>query len=177
MDLFVPCGSAAYFSLLGLVLLARGADFLSTWVATPHLVLEANPLARALGWRWGAVVNAVLAACVALWPLPAVIVATASLLVAARNFQSAWLARSLGESAYRSWLGERLAETRRGLFLACVVAQASLVAFVGALLVYFNPVESFAAAVGLGIVTYALATVIFPVWGAWKMWRDTREPQ
>ena len=28
-------------------------DFLSTWVATPNLVLEGNPIAKKLGWRWG----------------------------------------------------------------------------------------------------------------------------
>ena len=32
---------------------ARGMDFLSTWVATPNLVLEGNPIAKKLGWKMG----------------------------------------------------------------------------------------------------------------------------
>lgn len=171
---FVPFGSPTYLGLLGCVLLARGADFLSTWVATPRLTLEANPLSRALGWRWGAVVNVALAVAVALWPLPAVMLATASLLVAARNFQSAWLARGMGETAYRSWLIERLSQTGRGLFITCTVAQAALVGAVGGGLVWASPVQSVTGAMGLGVMTYSLAVLVFPLLGARRLWRVTR---
>jgi hypothetical protein len=176
MEPFVPLGSAGYFAFLGLVLLARGADFLSTWVATPHLLLEANPLARALGWRWGVVVNVVLALAVAMWPLPAIMVTTASALVAARNFQSAWLARSMGEGAYRAWLGGQLACARRGLFLVCLAGQVGLVAAVAALLILFSAPESVAFAVGLGILAYAFAVLIFTLIGTLRLWRERGEP-
>lgn len=173
-DAWLSFGSPAYLGMLGIVALARGADFLSTWVASPQLLLEANPLARALGWRWGLVFNCALAALVACWLLPAVILATASLLVAARNFQSAWLARSMGEETYHRWLGERLASAGRGVYLACIVAQAALVALVGLALVWTNPIESLAAAVGLGVLSYALAVLVFPLAGACRIWRATR---
>ena len=172
----MPFGSPAYLGLLGVVLLARGADFFSTWVATPHLLLEANPLARLLGWRWGVVLNLALAFTVAVWPLPAVILATASLLVAARNFQSAWLARGMGELAYRAWLGERLATTPRGLFLVCTLGQGCLMALLGLTLIWTSPLESVAAAVGFGVLTYAFAAVLFPLLGARRIWREPRYP-
>ena len=60
----LPFGSRAYLRMLGLLLFGRGADFLSTWVATPNLVLEGNPLAKKLGWKLGAFVN--LALCLVL---------------------------------------------------------------------------------------------------------------
>ena len=82
MDDLIAFGSPPYCLYLGLLLFARGMDFLSTWIATPNLVLEANPLARKLGWRMGLAVNAIVCAVFALWALPAIVVATTSLLVA-----------------------------------------------------------------------------------------------
>lgn len=49
MEDFVPFASSDYFITLGLLVFARGMDFLSTWFATPTLALEANPLAKRLG--------------------------------------------------------------------------------------------------------------------------------
>jgi hypothetical protein len=98
----VPFGSRLYLIFLLLLFLSRGMDFLSTWVATPNLVLEANPIARKLGWRWGIPVNFALCVAFAWWPLPSIIISTTSLLVASRNFQSAWLMRTAGEDDYRS---------------------------------------------------------------------------
>src|SRR5437762_3682919 len=102
MDDPVPFGSADYFLLLGILFFARGMDFLSTWIATPNLVLEGNPIAKKLGWKWGVVVNVALVTGLAMWPLSAIVVATASVLVASRNFQSAWLMHSMGEQIGRA---------------------------------------------------------------------------
>ena len=38
--------------LCGLILLGRLGDIISTWLITPKLDLEANPIVRRLGWRF-----------------------------------------------------------------------------------------------------------------------------
>jgi hypothetical protein len=103
VDDLVQFGSRAYFAFFLLLLFGRSMDFLSTWIATPNLVLEANPLARRLSWRWGIPINLLFCGIFAHMPLAAIIIATTSVLVAARNFQMAWLMRSYGEENYRAW--------------------------------------------------------------------------
>jgi hypothetical protein len=49
MEEFVPFASRSYVLLFLLLFVSRGMDFLSTWVATPNLVLEGNPIAKRLG--------------------------------------------------------------------------------------------------------------------------------
>src|SRR5215471_19414018 len=120
MDEFVSFPSRDYFLMLLLLMVCRGMDVLSTRVATPNLVLEGNPIAKALGWRWGIVLNVVVSVALAFWPVSAIAVSTMSALVAARNFQSAWLMRSLGEEAYRQWHIQRMQETRVTLYLFCL---------------------------------------------------------
>ncbi len=71
MDAFLPFASRDYWLTLALLLLCRGMDILSTWVATPNLVLEGNPIAKKLGWRWGIPLNLVICFALAFWPLPA----------------------------------------------------------------------------------------------------------
>ena len=161
MENFVRFGSAEYVALLGLLLGARGADFLSTWTATPRLVLEGNPLARKLGWRWGALLNLAVCLFAAMWPLSALVIATSSVLVAARNFQSAWLMRTLGEEEYRDWYVQRLRETPLPLYLFGLIGQTLLVAAVGGALMLFSDARLVPFAVGLGIVAYAIAVVFY----------------
>jgi len=164
MDDLVPFLSREYFGFVSLLLFGRGMDILSTWIATPNLLLEANPLARRLRWHWGIPVNLALCAGFGLMPLTAVIITTTSVLVAARNFQHAWLMRTHGEENYRSWFVERLEETPPGLFLFCLLAQTLLTAGVGAALMYFsNPRDWVSLGIGLGIIGYAAAVMIFTV--------------
>jgi hypothetical protein len=172
MTELVPFGGPQYVLLLGLLIFARGMDFLSTWVATPTLALEANPIARWLGWQAGLVVNGVLSGCLALWPLPAIAVATTSLLVAARNFQSAWLMRSLGEDAYRAFLRERLARGPAGLYWLCLLAQVALIATVGGGLLAFSELRLVPFAVGTGILVFALAILVFNALAARRLRRE-----
>ncbi len=176
MDDVVPFGSQEYFLFLSVLLFARGMDFLSTWIATPNLLLEANPLARRLRWRWGLPVNLLLCVGFAKMPLTAIIIATTSVLVAARNFQLAWAMHSQGEENYRSWFLERLDETPPGLFLFCLLAQTGLTAAVGAALLYFsNWRELVPLGIGMGIIGYAAAVTIFTMIALWRHRRLTRE--
>jgi len=172
MEEFVPFASRSYGLMFLLLLVARGMDFLSTWVATPNLVLEGNPLAKKLGWRWGIPVNLALCLGFAFWPLPAIVISTTSVLVAARNFQSAWLMRSLGEQFYREWHIERVQETSVTLYLFCLFAQTALTAGVGVAVVYFSDWRLVPLAIGLGIVAYALAVAFYTVLGIWRMRRS-----
>jgi hypothetical protein len=147
-------------------------DFLSTWIATPNLVLEANPIARKLGWKGGIILNLILCVAFAFWPLPAIVIITTSLLVASRNFQSAWLMRSLGEERYRCWMAEKLAQTDWGLYLFCLFAQTVLVASVGGCLMAFSHWASIPFAVGTGIITYALAVTFYTLLSVWRIRRS-----
>ncbi|HWD19753.1 MAG TPA: hypothetical protein VHB20_10790 [Verrucomicrobiae bacterium] len=157
----IPFGSAAYFLTLAALLFARGMDFLSTWVATPTLALEGNPVAKKLGWKLGAAVNIAMCIGFALWPLTAIIVITSGLLVAAHNFHSAWLMRTMGEEAYRQWFVERLAHTSLPFYFACLLGETVLTGLVGGALVCFSPMESAPFAIGLGILIYALIVLFY----------------
>jgi hypothetical protein len=175
MDDFVPFGSRTYCAILLLLFISRGMDFLSTWIATPNMVLEGNPLAKKLGWKWGILVNLTLCFGFSFWPLPAIVISTTSVLVAARNFQSAWLMRSLGEHLYREWHIERVQETNITLYLACLLGQTVLTAGVGAGVILAtngrHRDEPVALAIGLGIIAYALAVAFYTLLGIVRMKR------
>ena len=173
MDELAPVGSGPYCFFLMLLLMSRAADFLSTWIATPNLILEGNPLAKRLGWKWGALINLVLCGAFAAWPLAAIVIGTTSVLVAARNFQAAWLMRSLGEENYRDWHVERLRHTSLPIYLFCLLAQTVLTAAVGAALVYFCA-DVVAVAVGFGIIGYALAVSFYTSLSLWRIRRGSR---
>ena len=181
----VAFGSRDYMVFLLLLMFSRGMDFLSTWIATPNLILEANPIARSLRWRWGIAVNLAMCFLFALWPLTAIIICTTSVLVAARNFQLAWLMRTHGEDNYRTWFVERMEETPPGLFLFCLLAQTILVAAVGGVLMYFSLQQSMVPylgkfehlvplGIGMGIVGYAVAVTIYTLIGLWRRRRYSR---
>jgi hypothetical protein len=178
MEVLVQFGSRTYGLVFLLLLVSRGMDFLSTWVATPNMVLEGNPLAKKLGFRWGIPLNFGLCFAFAFWPLPAIVISTTSVLVAARNFQSAWLMRSLGEHPYRDWHVERVQETSVTLYLFCLFAQTALTAGVGAAVIYFTwEHEPVVLAIGLGIIAYALAVAFYTLLGIVRLRRATKEKE
>ncbi|MGD0206005.1 MAG: hypothetical protein ABSC89_00125 [Verrucomicrobiota bacterium] len=175
MDDMVPFGSREYFLMLALLAFSRGMDFLSTWIATPNLLLEGNPIAKKMGWKWGLVVNVVMITALALWPLSAIVVATASVLVAARNFQSAWLMHSLGEEIYRQWHVERVQETRVTLYLFCLAGNTLLTAGIGTALIYFSDLRRVPFAIGMGMVAYAVAVAFYTLLAIWRLRRAAKK--
>jgi len=180
MNDFVAFGSHNFCLMVLLLAFSRGMDFLSTWVATPNLVLEGNPIAKKLGWRWGAAVNIAISLGMAFWPATAIAVSTMSVLVAARNFQSAWLMRTMGEERYRDWHVSRIQETPIVLYLICLAGNTLLTAAVGVAVMFFSqtvlPVSSLIAAVaplsiGMGIVGYAMAVAFYSMLSVWRLRR------
>jgi hypothetical protein len=165
----LPFASRGYCAMLALLLFARGMDFFSTWLATPNLVLEGNPLAKKMGWKLGGLVNVVLCLVFALWPLTAIIVVTSGLLVAAHNFHAAWLMRSMGEEAYRQWFSEQLSRTRLPLYFVCLLGETMLTGLVGAALLCFSDAESVPFAIGLGIVAYAVIVLFYTSLSLWRL--------
>lgn len=149
---FVRFGSAEYLWFLGILLLARGMDLLSTWVVMPTLVGEVNPISKRLGWRGGIVSSVIFSAVVAVWPLPAIIVSVVSLLVAARNFQA----------------GSNLMLDRPRVFVFCVGMQSGLFGVVGGAVMVFSEVWSVAFAIGLGIVVFGAANLFFNMLSWWR---------
>ncbi len=174
MDEFAPFGSALYCCFLSVLLIARGADFLSTWIATPGMVLEGNPIARRLGWRWGTLVNLSVCVLLAAWPWAAITVATTSLLVAARNLQYAWLMRTLGEEDYRDWYVHHIRQTPLPLYLFCLLGQVVLTAAVGIAIVLFDNGSTIVLPIGVGILAYALAVLVFSLLALWRIRRASR---
>ena len=168
MDDSLPFASKTWFVMLGLLLFGRGMDFLSTWVATPNLVLEGNPIAKKLGWKWGIPLNLFICFSVAFWPVSAIVITTTSVLVAARNFQSAWMMRSMGEEFYRDWYVTRMQQAPLSLYLFCLFGQTLLTALVGAAVFYFGQRSDVLAAIGIGIIAYAAAVLIFTLIAVWR---------
>jgi hypothetical protein len=174
MDEMNPFGGREYFLMLALVTFSRGMDFLSTWIATPNLVLEGNPLAKKLGWKWGVPLNIAVCLALPLWPVSAIVVATASVLVAARNFQSAWLMRALGEESYRQWHVERVRETRVTLYLFCLAGNTLLIAGVGTALIYFSDERLVPFSIGMGMIAYAFAVAFYTLLAIWRIHRAAK---
>jgi hypothetical protein len=161
MEEFVPFASPDYFIMFALLLFGRSLDILSTRVATPNLVLEANPIAKRMGWKWGGWFNLGVCLAVAFWPIAAIAFATTSILVAARNFKSAWIMRALGENGYRYWISDVLAQSGTRLFLVCLFAETLLTALVGGAVMYFGAESELVLAIGTGIVGYAAAVLFY----------------
>jgi hypothetical protein len=180
MEDLVRFGSRDYFLMALLLVFSRGMDIFSTWVATPNLMLEGNPISKKLGWRWGIPANFVMCIGFALAPVIAIAFSTLSVLVAARNFQIAWLMRSMGEENYRDWHVSRIRETRITLYLSCLAGNTLLTAGVGVAVMYFSyqAAMNFSyrylvpIAVGMGIIAYAMAVALFSILAVWNLRRE-----
>ncbi|MBI5687110.1 MAG: hypothetical protein HZC54_18725 [Verrucomicrobia bacterium] len=161
-ELYAPPFGLAYWAGVALLLFARGLDFLSTWIATPSLLLEANPIARRLGWQGGIAVNLLVCLVAAMIPFVAVLISVTSVLVAARNFQAAWVSRTMGEYEFREHLEEQFGRADKRLVLGCVWAQGLLYSAVGVAVVALTN-DLMAQAVGGGIVGFGVAIAVHSI--------------
>lgn len=171
--MYIPIMSELYLWLLLGLALARGSDFGSTYLATPGLKLEANPVAAWLGWKRGIILNVVMCVIAAMYLVPAVMLMTTSFLVAARNLEHAWLMRTMGEFGYQSFMAARLGEARFGMVLGCYWG-SSLLFFIVGLAIVLTGGTLVVQSIGFGIIGYAFAVVLFTTLSLWRSQRKYR---
>jgi hypothetical protein len=149
-----------YFINLLLAFFGRGMDFLSTYIATPDLRLEANPIAKKLGWRWMIPLNIILCLLVAETLAGSLIILVASLMVSGSNFSRAIGARGLGADRSSLISGEALRNLRPGWALALNSASAAMFILVG-LIFFVLPDPELIQYGSLGIIAFGAALLIY----------------
>jgi len=92
---------------------------------------------------------------------------TTSMLVAARNFKSAWLMRSLGEEGYSMLVGEALLRSGWRTYMISLFGEAGLVGLLGVGVAFTSEWPSVALAVGVGMIAYAVAVVFYSLLAFW----------
>ena len=149
--------------IFGFALIGRLADVISTWIVTPKLALEGNPLVRRFGWAY-AWATLSLALLTFVSPDMGIIVGTFSCLMAHSNMSSALISRfGVGERKLRelyfaaikncspaSYIGMFLVQFLPLLAVACVL-----------LLVGQNNGERYVSDVACGIFVWVFAMAIY----------------
>ena len=147
--------------LAALVLLSRVADIGSTWLISPKLLLEANPLMRRLRYRFAV---ATLLLCLLPYYNTAlgVIVLILSLLVTASNLRGAWIIRTLGEAQYVAIVETALRRSTRIGAFALILAPAVCFALISGVMLYLSPSpRSWGHYPAVAFAYYAVGIAIF----------------
>lgn len=145
-----------------LVLLSRLGDVGTTYLVTPQLKLEANPLARKLKWPFA--VASLGLAFLPYWSVPlALIVLVPSLLVSASNAAGIWVVRAIGEDEYFRLVVRAAASAKVMPALLLNLLPAFFTALLGYTIQLFYPDPEFHYGyyIGLGVYTYALVLLLY----------------
>ena len=158
MSYFLQDGHFTHF-LAALVLLSRLGDVGSTWLVTPRLRLESNPIARRLGWPF-AFVTLLLALIPYYNTSMGMVVLTVSFLVTGRNLSGGWITRALGEDEIAALMRRAVRGSTLGAAVGFVLASATAVALVGAFEVLLSDELEWGYWFGMGLVLYALVVAL-----------------
>ena len=145
--------------ILGLFV-SRTLDFLSTWLATPRLSLEANPLMRRIGYFRMALLNLPLLGLPLLHNGLAITFIVTSLLAAGANLASAALAKGMGESNQLASQQRAIRNLGVARALAFNSAGGLVTMLAGLLLMVMAPWESHGWWGGLGVLMYGVVGLV-----------------
>ena len=143
-------------------LISRLGDIGTTYLVSPTLRVEANPIARGLGWKY-----VFATAVIALIPYRSihggVVVLTVSFLIAASNASEAMLARFMGEENYAALNREAIRNTPvlLGLSLLCFPAIFLMMLGLMMLLLFPEPSNRWGFDMAVGTMAAAAAILIF----------------
>ncbi len=154
--------------IAAVTILSRVADVATTYLVTPRLKLEANAIARRLGWKYA--LATILIGFIPYYSVPmGIIVLTASLLVAASNASKIMMARVLGEDELAALNRRVLAATPLWPGLFYILLPAFLVGLLGAVMLLFYPTpDTWGYYFAYGVLVYAF---VIAVWGPLRFLR------
>jgi hypothetical protein len=163
--------------LCALLLIARIGDVATTFLATPNLVLEGNPIVRKLGWPY-----ALLTIGLCFLPYLNTAAALASLiaflLVSASNAGKIWVIRTIGDTAYAAFLTELARKSKLSHALLGVTASSFFIALAGGtiLLFYPSPAKDWGFWIAFGILSYAAIVWIYGTLWMTRLFRRAALP-
>jgi hypothetical protein len=159
-----------------LLLFSRLGDVGSTYLVSPTLKLEANPIAKKLGWPF-----MVLSLLVCLLPYYdtglAVMALVPSLLVSASNISKFWMVKALGETGYSKMVSSVAAKSKKSHVLFSTIMAAFFIILAGFVLLLLCPdSEGPAFWFGTGIVLYGVITAFYGLLYFRKLFKQTSAP-
>jgi hypothetical protein len=149
------------FSPLYLVLciVSRSLDFLSTYISTPTMKMEANLLAKRLGWKKMILLN-ILLCVMASFSLPlTAIICTVSLLVSGHNMSRGLTTRGIGEEKTREIMDKALQNLSIGIILLFTLSYAVVYVGIGIFLI-MTALGSLVQWVGYGFILFGFAIAL-----------------
>jgi hypothetical protein len=158
-----------------LVLAARVGDVLSTYLVTPKLKLEGNPLVRRFSWPF-----AIFSVSIAIIPYfsmsGGIIVLVVSLLVCASNFSKVWFARAMGEDEYHDLIIRMASKAPLLPSLLFILAPSACMAIVGISMLYFypDPAKDWGFYFSMSFLAYALAIGLYGSLGFLRFRKEGR---
>jgi len=164
-------------ALCVLLLFSRLGDIGSTYLVTPTLELEANPIARRLGWRF---IVLTIGACA----LPyfnrnvAVMALVAFLLVSAANTGKIWMVRTMGEHEYKMMLLRLAARSKLWHALGGVAVSSIFIVLAGAVVSFFypDPVKDWGFWLGAGVMLYGVVIALYSSLSFMSLFRQAKTP-
>ena len=161
MDDFLSRGQNFEHLLALLILLGRGGDIGSTYLASPTLRLETNPVIRRFRWPL-----AILSLALCLLPYYntalAVMVLAPSLLVSGSNLSRGWVAHAVGEEELLAFLRAAARRISLGKALGFAGGGGAFVALAGGVLLLLSGGErEWAFWFASGVIVYGVAIGVY----------------
>jgi hypothetical protein len=159
-----------------LILAARFADIISTYLATPSLKLEANPLVRRLGWSLP--LTSVVACVIPYLSVGVgIVVLVVSLWASADNIARLWFIHALGEGAYHDMIQRALDRGSPRELLLTMYAKTICIMVMGSLLcvlAYAFPEPPLSFWFGVGILSYGFIGLWMGTHRFWELRKRRR---
>ena len=159
-----------------LILISRLGDIISTYMATPDLKLEMNPVMKKLKWPFA--ILTVFVCFVPYFDIPSgIVILVPSLLVCYSNFSGLWLVRALGEDNFKKLI---LAVCRGSNFTKATNYAATAMLFLlllGFTMVHIFSTDKYAGLIGFGIMMYAWGICIYKWLSLKQLFREAQDDQ
>jgi hypothetical protein len=158
--------------LAALLLISRLGDIGTTYLITPTLRLEANPVVRKLGWPY-----AIVTLLICLLPYYnealAVMILVPFLLVSAGNAGRIWFARTIGEEEYQAILIRAARRSRPIQAILPICLSTSFMVLTGLVVLFFYPdaTSDWGFYLGAGIVMYGVIVGLFGMLAMRRLFR------